>query len=115
MPGRLSTSVDHPSDKATMEPAHKSAPETEVESRILALQPMGQRLMFSELAEAFPDCTWQILFTALGRLSKRKHVELVAHRWDYEVIFLSSGPSKQATPGSSKASERYGYNERAPV
>ena len=113
--GRLSMSADDPSDKATMKPVDMSGPESEIEIRIRTLQPIRRRLMFSELAEAFPDCTWQILFTALSRLSQRKHVELVAHRWDYEVIFLSTGPSKQATPRLSKASERYGYNERAPV
>jgi hypothetical protein len=108
-------SVDDPSDKATMMPADMSVPETEIEIRIRTLQPMRRRLMFSELAEAFPDCTWQILFTALSRLSQRKHVELVPHRWDYEVIFLSTDPSEQVTSRSSKASEQYGYNERAPV
>ena len=107
--------MDDPSDKATMKPADMSAPETDIEIRIQTLHSLRQRLMFSELAEAFPDCTWQILFSALSRLSKQKHVELVAHRWDYEVIFLSTGPTKQATSRPSKASERYGYNEGAPV
>jgi hypothetical protein len=98
-----------------MKPAEMSAPETEIEFRIRTLQPKGQRVMFSELAEAFPDCTWQILFNALSQLSKRKHVELVAHRWDYEVIFLSTGPNGQATSRSSKASEHYEYSERPQV
>jgi len=108
-------SMDDPSDKVTMIPTDISVPETEIEIRIRTLQPIRRRLMFSELAEAFPDCTWQTLFTALSRLSQRKHVELVPHRWDYEVIFLSTGPSKQATSRFSKASEQHGYNERAPV
>ena len=98
-----------------MKSLDRSVPETEIEIRIRTLQPIRQRLMFSELAEAFPDCTWQTLFNALSRLSQRKHVELVAHRWDYEVIFLSTGPSAQATSRSPKVSQRYGYNERAPV
>jgi len=98
-----------------MKPTDMSVPETEIEIKIRTLQPARQRLMFSELAEAFPDCTWQTLFNALSRLSQRKHVELVPHRWDYEVIFLSTGPSEQATSRSSNASEQYGYNERAPV
>jgi len=89
--------------------------ETEIETRIRALQPVRQRLMFSELAEAFPDCTWQILFNALGRLSKQKHIELVAHRWDYEVIFLSSGSSDHTMAGSAGTVERCEHDERAHV
>jgi hypothetical protein len=91
------------------------AQETEMETRIRTLQPMRQRLMFSELAEAFPDCTWQILFSALSRLSKQKHVELVAHRWDYEVIFLNTGSSGHNMSGSSRTSERCDHDERAQV
>jgi hypothetical protein len=73
--------------------------ENEIEVRIRALQPVRPRLMFSELAETFPDCTWQMLFSILGRLTKQKHVELVAHRWDYEVIFLNRRVSKYEAPG----------------
>jgi hypothetical protein len=89
-----------------------SAPETEIETRIRALQHIPQRLMFSDLAEAFPDCTWQILFSVLSRLSKQKHIELVAHRWDYEVIFLRTTSSEQGPSGSSRSSERCDHDER---
>jgi len=98
-----------------MKAPEMSALEAEIELRIRTFQPGRQRVMFSELADAFPECTWQILFTALSQLSKRKHVQLVAHRWDYEVIFLDNGPEESATPGSSKASEQYGYRERPQV
>jgi hypothetical protein len=122
-------SIQDPSDEPPINPLSMSALETEIETldkevetqetnietRIRGLQPTRKRLMFSELAEAFPDCTWQILFSALSRLSKQKHVELVAHRWDYEVIFLNTGSSEHDIPGSSRTNERCEHDERAQV
>lgn len=108
-------SSQNPSDEAMMNPTDISMLESEVEARIRSLQPVRQRLMFSELAEAFPDCTWQILFNALGRLSKQKHIELVAHRWDYELIFLSTGSEDHARSGTGGTVERCEHDERAHV
>jgi len=96
-----------------MKPRNICSPETELENQIRTLQPVRQRLMFSELAEVFPDCTWQILVNALGRLRKQKYVELVPHRWDYEVIFLTTGPSDRGIPGFSRTNERCDHDERA--
>lgn len=104
-----------PSDEATMNPRDICSPETDLEHQIRTLQPVRQRLMFSELAEVFPDCTWQILFNALGRLSKQKYVKLVPHRWDYEVIFLRSVPSDRGMPGSSRTNERCDHDKRVEV
>ncbi len=108
-------SIHDQSDEAMMNPTDISTLESEVEARIRSLQPIRQRLMFSELAEAFPDCTWQILFNALGRLNKQKHIELVAHRWDYEVIFLSTGSSDHARSGTSGTVVRCEHDERTHV
>jgi hypothetical protein len=108
-------SLHDPSDEAMMNPTSMSALETEIETRIRALEHIHQRLMFSDLAEALPDCTWQILFSALSRLSKQKHVELVAHRWDYEVIFLRTTSSEHGPSGSSGPSERFDHDKRAQV
>ncbi len=72
-----------------MIPSNSLAVDAEVHQRILALLQAHRRLMFSVLAEACPDCTWHALFTALNHLQKRQQVELVAHRWDYEVILLN--------------------------
>jgi hypothetical protein len=57
-----------------------------VDEDILALR--RPRIMFSALADALPFHTWHTLFCALGRLSRQQCVELIAHRWDYEVVFL---------------------------
>lgn len=108
-------SMHDPSDKAMMDSTDMLEPEAEIETRIRALRHIHQRLMFSDLAEALPDCTWQILFGALSRLSKLKHVELIAHRWDYEVIFLSSRAPTHHTSLASKADDRGGHDERTNV
>lgn len=113
--GDLSMTKHDPSDEATMNPRDMCSLETELENQIRTLQPVRQRLMFSELTEVFPDCTWQILFNALGRLRKQKYVELVPHRWDYEVIFLTTGPSDRGMPGFSRTNERCDHEERAEV
>jgi hypothetical protein len=108
-------SLHDPSDEAMMNHTGMSPLETEIETRIRALEHIHQRLMFSDLAEVFPDCTWQILFSALSRLSKQKHIELVAHRWDYEVIFLRTTSSEHGPSGSSRPSERCEHDKRAQV
>ena len=59
-----------------------------IDEDILALR--RPRIMFSELADALPSHTWHTLFCALGRLSRQQCVELIAHRWDYEVVFLAN-------------------------
>lgn len=96
---------------AMTNPAGIPSLETEIETRILALRSIRPRVMFSELADAFPDCTWQILFNALSRLSKQKHVTLVAHRWDYEVIFLDTATLPHGMSGSSRTLGRCEYCE----
>ena len=89
-----------------MDPPHTNQSEAEIDNRICALRQQGQRLMFSHIAESLPDCTWQRLFSALGRLSKRNQVKLLAHKWDYEIIFLG-------TAGSSRALGRHASDEMA--
>ena len=92
---------------------HTNRSEAEIDSRIWALQRPGQRVMFSQIAQTLPDCTWQRLFNALGRLSKRNQVTLVAHRWDYEIIFLSNRPTEHGPTGSSRALDRCSPDEIA--
>ena len=68
----------------------RSGIERQIDIRILAFQRTHRRMMFSDLAAALPTYTWHMLFSSLGRLRKDHHVELVPHRWDYEVVFLQS-------------------------
>lgn len=71
--------------------------------------------MFLDIARRLPDCTWQMLFDALMRLHKQRRIELVAHQWDYEVLFLADGP---ATPGhcdSPEFGKRCEHEQRTPV
>ncbi len=51
--GELSMTKHDPSDEATMNPRDMCSPETELENQIRTLQPVRQRLMFSELTEFF--------------------------------------------------------------
>jgi hypothetical protein len=103
------------SQEQTVSSTKISVMEREIENRIRALQLSRHRWMFSDLAEALPDATWQRLFSALSQLSKQKHVLLVAHRWDYEVIFLNKAPTEHKPSGSARSSERCEHDERAQV
>lgn len=58
----------------------------EIEERVLNLLRTKQRLMFPEIAKAFPEYTWHRLLSALNHLRERRQVEVLAHRWDYEVL-----------------------------
>ena len=69
--------------KLARSPSHAVA---YIEGRILNLLRTKQRLMFPEIAKALPEYTWHTLLTALNRLRERRQVELLAHRWDYEVL-----------------------------
>lgn len=88
-----------------MDSPRVASPETEVENRIVALLSARLRMMFSDIAKALPDCTWQMLFGALSRLSKQRHVELLAHRWDYEVIFLNVPSSNRGASVPHRADD----------
>jgi hypothetical protein len=61
--------------------------EQALDKEMLALLRARRTVMFSVLAEAFPDYKWQMLFSALRRLRDRQQVELVPYRWDYQVVF----------------------------
>ena len=69
--------------KLARSPSHAVA---DIEGRILDLLLTKQRLMFPEIADAFPEYTWYTLLSALNRLRQRRQVDLLAHRWDYEVL-----------------------------
>ena len=67
-------------------------------------------MMFSDLAKALPDYTWQMLFSALSRLSKQRHVDLWVHPWDYEVIFLGdTAPRSLQSHAPQRNDERDRY------
>ncbi|TLY27138.1 MAG: hypothetical protein E6K63_11460 [Nitrospirae bacterium] len=70
--------------KIARSPSHAAA--EEIEQRVLDLLRTKHRLMFPEIANAFPEYTWHRLLSALNRLRERRQVELLAHRWDYEVL-----------------------------
>ncbi|TAJ23149.1 MAG: hypothetical protein EPO64_11845 [Nitrospirae bacterium] len=78
-----------PKSGGIITPPNLMAVDSEIQGRILALLREHRRLMFSAIATALPDCTWHTLFSALNHLQKRQQVELVAHRWDYEVVLLN--------------------------
>lgn len=67
-------------------PRSPSQAEADIEGRILDLLRSNRRLMFPEIANALPEYTWHTLLSALNRLRERQQVELLAHRWDYEVL-----------------------------
>ncbi|MEW6246256.1 MAG: hypothetical protein AB1555_06030 [Nitrospirota bacterium] len=71
--------------------------------------------MFLDIACRLPDCTWQMLLDVLMRLRKQERIELVAHQWDYEVLFLSGDPSDPAPSGSPEIGERCEHEQRMPV
>ena len=66
----------------------------EIEVQILDLLRTKQRLMFPEIANAFPEHTWYTLLSALNRLRQRRQVDLLAHRWDYEILLHNNHPPK---------------------
>lgn len=92
-----------------------SVPRTGLADRILALLHRRRRVMFLDIARRFPDCTWQMLLDALMRLQKQKRIELVAHQWDYEVLFLSGDPADLDHSGSLELGERCEREQRMPV
>lgn len=69
--------------KLTHSPSHAVA---DIEGTILDLLQTKQRLMFSKIANALPEYTWHTLLSALNHLRERRQIELLAHRWDYEVL-----------------------------
>ena len=89
--------------------------QTSIDKQILSLQRSRRRLMFSELARALPAYTWHMLFTALGRLHKRHCVDLLAHQWDYEIIFLEDSSSKQSLARSPQQCDQSDRHERTHV
>lgn len=93
----------------------QSEAESQVDARILALQYTQRRMMFSDLAKALSDCTWNTLFGALGRLSRQRHVELVPHRWDYEINFLCGRPHKLSPLRTPRMGDHYGHDKRTHV
>lgn len=68
-----------------------------IKNDILALLQNRPIQMFSDIARALPHYSWHALFTALHQLASQNRVELVRHRWDYE-IFLASVYSANRKP-----------------
>jgi hypothetical protein len=57
-----------------------------IDEAILALCRKRPIQMFSDISQALPQHSWRTLFIALNRLAHQRRIELVPHRWDYEVI-----------------------------
>lgn len=89
--------------------------ERKIDQHILAFRRTHPCMMFSDLAKALPDYTWHMLFGALGRLSKQHQVELLAHQWDYEVIFPEAASRKQSGSHPPQQSDQRDYDERTHV
>ena len=83
-----------------------------LDRQIMKIQRSRRRVMFSELASALPDYTWHMLFKALGRLHMRQCVELLAHQWDYEIIFLEGASRKQSLARSPQQCNQSDRHER---
>jgi len=58
--------TDYCEGAAMTRPTGEPTRDSEVETRIRAFRHTGPRVMFSDLAEALPDCSWQMLFGALS-------------------------------------------------
>lgn len=96
-----------------MDRRNRSSRQEPIDKSILALRHNQPRLMFSDLAKALPDYTWHMLFGSLGRLCKQQHVELLAHRWDYEVIFLEGTHNKPSASAPPEQCDQHDHDERA--
>ena len=66
-----------------------------LEERLILLLKTQRSLMLTELVDAFADCKWVTLFTAVRTLSQRQQVDLIPHRWDYRVILRVEGIMKE--------------------
>ena len=97
------------------QPLSASEQERKIDQQILAFRQQRPSMMFCALAEALPDHTWHMLFDALGRLSKQHHVELLAHQWDYEIIFLEGISRKPSITNPSDLNNQRDYDERTHV
>ncbi len=72
--------------------SHEVRPdEGAVDRQILVLLQQHRRLTFLALAESLPTHTWRSLFTALNRLCRQQHVELMPLAADYEVVWRHWG------------------------
>jgi hypothetical protein len=97
------------------QPLSASEQERKIDRQILAFRQHRPSMMFYDLAKALPDHTWHMLFDALGRLSKQHHVELLAHQWDYEIIFLERISRKPSITHPSDLRNQRDHNERTRV
>jgi hypothetical protein len=97
------------------QPLSASEQERKIDRQILAFRQHRPSMMFCNLAEALPDYTWHTLFSALGRLSKQHHVELLAHQWDYEIIFRKGVSREQSVSQPPDLSNQRDHNERTHV
>jgi hypothetical protein len=86
-----------------------------IDRQILAFRQYRPSMMFCDLSEALPDYKWHVLFNALGRLSKQHHVELLAHQWDYEIIFLEEISREPSVSHPADLSNQRDHNERTHV
>jgi len=97
------------------QPLSASEQEQKIDRQILAFRQHRPSMMFCNLAEALPAYTWHVLFNALGRLSKQHHVELLAHQWDYEIIFLERISREPSVSHPPDLSDQRDHHERTHV
>jgi hypothetical protein len=81
----------------------RASPTREIESRILALLRTPKRLTFFSLADRIPEYTWQDLFRALKHLQDQERIDLVALKWDYEVLLRTQDGACPNGAGRSEA------------
>lgn len=60
--------------------------EARLDAQLLALLHTRPTVMFSALADAFPEQKWRVLLSAVTRLRDRRLVEMVPYQWDYQVV-----------------------------
>lgn len=88
--------------------------ERNIDHEIIAIGQARSSIMFSHLADALPHHTWHTLFKALSRLTHQHRIQLLAHRWDYEVIYQAPPPSSRDTYGDSYQDRSGDFYEGAP-
>jgi len=69
-----------------------------LEERLILLLKTQRSLMLTELVDAFADCKWSTLFTAIRTLSQRQQVELIPIGWDYRMVLRHEGVRSCTVP-----------------
>ena len=63
--------------------------------------------MFSDLAAALPDYTWQQLFVALSILQQTGRIQTAVHRWDYEIFDSAAHDYSPTVEHSEQENDRH--------